>query len=138
VNKKEKEKLEAIETLKAWGLVDGTPVYAQVVQVARSGMSRRVKLYIIDPDGVPRDISYHAAKALEWGYCDTWPRGVRVGGCGMDMLFHTVDCLSYAMGYGCCDQSHGAPVASMRRVGWDKTAQQPVNALCIGLRYRTL
>lgn len=62
-------------------------------------MSRRVRLYM-SKDGDIIDITYWAAQALEWGYKDGWNKGINVTGCGMDMLFHTIDCLSYAMGYG--------------------------------------
>lgn len=135
--KKEREQQEAVRILKEWGLVDGTEVNAEVVQVSASGMSRRVRLFIVR-DGRLADVTYWAARALEWTYCDTFPRGVRVGGCGMDMLFHTIDSLSHAMGYGPICQEHTLPEPSMKRVGWDKEKQEPVEALAIGLRYRAI
>lgn len=116
MTKKEREKTEAVNILKEWGLNDGTVVYAKVTQVSRSGMSRHVELFMVKGEDLV-DISYWAARALQWGYADRFPRGIRVSGCGMDMLFHTVNALSYAMGYGALNQSHD-----------DKT----------GLRYRAI
>ena len=104
MNKKEREQKEAVDTLKQWGLVDGSTVYAKVNKVSGSGMSRNVGLYM-SIDGKVKDISYHASKVLEWGYKEGYAGGVRVSGCGMDMLFHTVYSLSYAMGYGALQQN---------------------------------
>ena len=107
MNKKEIAQAEAVKTLREWGIMDGTTIYAKVVRVNASGMSRQVRLYIVDKtDGRIVDISYWAAKVLGWGYAgDGYRDGIRVSGCGMDMLFHTVYSLSYAMGYGALDQS---------------------------------
>lgn len=124
MTKKEIAQAEAVKTLKEWGVVDGTTIYAKVVRVSASGMSRHVRLYI-SKDGEIIDISYWAAKALEWGYAgDGYREGIRVSGCGMDMLFHTVYSLSYSMGYG-----------SMNQTRDDIT---PNSEGFIGLRYRSL
>lgn len=104
MNKKQRAQQEAVDTLKQWGVVDGSTVYAKVNKVSSSGMSRNVGLYLI-LDGKITDVSYHAAKALEWPYKEGYDGGVRVSGAGMDMLFHTVSSLSYAMGYGPLNQS---------------------------------
>ena len=42
------------------------------------------------------DITYDVNTLLEWGINDA---GLKVSGCGMDMHFHTMDCLTYAL-YG--------------------------------------
>ena len=105
MNKKEIAQAEAVKTLKEWGVTDGTVIYAKVNKVSASGMSRRVSLYIVEDGGRIVDISYWAAKALEWSYVEGYAGGIRVSGCGMDMLFHTVYSLSYAMGYGTINQS---------------------------------
>lgn len=107
MNKKQKAQAEAVATLKEWGLVDGTTVYAKVNKVSRSGMFRRVGLYIVADGGRMVDISYWSAKALEWSFKDGYDGGIGVSGCGMDMLFHTVYSLSYAMGYGSLNQRNG-------------------------------
>ena len=105
MNKKQEAQAEAVRILKEWGLSDGTTIYAKVVHVSRSGMFRRVQLFMIgEDDRRPIDITYWAAKALEWGYKEGFNGGIGVSGCGMDMLFHTVYSLSYAMGYGALDQ----------------------------------
>ena len=105
MTKKENAQAEAVKTLEEWGVVDGTTIHAKVVRVSASGMSRQIRLYVIDGDRL-MDITYWSAKALEWGYGgDGYRDGIKVSGCGMDMLFHTVDCLSYSMGYGSLAQS---------------------------------
>ncbi len=132
MTKKEQEKLEAKQTLKEWGVKDGTIINAKVNKVSQSGMSRNITLYITDKDGSIIDISYHAAKVLEWPYKDKYDGGIRVGGCGMDMLFHTIDSLSYGMGYGsiCQDPGRTKPI--------EKTGQKGQKIKAIGLKYRHL
>ncbi len=135
MTKKQAVQKEAVDTLKQWGLVDGATVYAKVNKVSASGMSRNVGLYVVrSSERINQDrstlecelldISYHAARALEWPYKDGYNGGVRVSGCGMDMLLHTVASLSYAMGYGSLDQSYGEPIKN-------STGHK-------GLRYRSL
>lgn len=132
MTKKEIAQAEAVKTLQEWGVVDGTTIYAKVVRVSASGMSRHVRLYI-SKDGEIVDITYWSAKALEWGYAgDGYREGIRVSGCGMDMLFHTIDCLSYAMGYGSICQAHGEVEPTEKRGAKGQTIK------AIGLRYRSL
>lgn len=123
VNKKERERLEAVARLKEWGVNDGMTIYAKVNNVSASGMSRNVGLYVsINNELI--DISYWASKALEWPYKEGYNGGVRVSGCGMDMLFHTVYSLSYAMGYGSLNQTRDS--MEKNKDGF------------IGLRYRSI
>lgn len=132
MTKKEREQAEAVDTLKQWGLVDGSTVFAKVNKVSSSGMTRNIGLYIVDQkEARPVDISYHAAKALEWGYKDGYDGGVRATGCGMDMLFATIDALSWAMGYGaiCQDRDQTEPIEK-------RTGSGTIKA--IGLKYRQL
>ncbi len=103
MTKKQREQAEAVATLKEWGLLPGTKVYGSVTHVSSSGMTRNIKLQIT-VEGEIRDISYHAARALEWPYKDGYNGGVRVSGCGMNMVLHTIDSLSYAMEYGPTNQ----------------------------------
>ena len=107
MTKKQQAVAEAVAILKEWGVKEGTLIYAKVNKVSASGMSRRVGLYFIAEGGELRDISYWAGKAIEWGYKEGYAGGISVSGCGMDMLLHTVDCLSYAMGYGALNQGYG-------------------------------
>lgn len=143
MNKKQAAQQAAVDTLKQWGVVDGTTVYAKVNKVSASGMSRNIGLYVAmpAPEGKNQsvvnsahvvDISYHAAHALGWPYKDGYNGGVRVSGCGMDMMFHTVHSLSYAMGYGdmCQDRDRTAPI---EKKGVDGTTIK-----AIGLKYRSL
>jgi hypothetical protein len=139
MTKKEREQQEAVDTLKQWGVVDGTTVYAKVNKVSSSGMSRNIGLYIAkvwpkEKGGELQvvDISYHAARALGWPYKDGYAGGVRVSGCGMDMLFHTVSSLSYAMGYGSLCQKHDQTEPE------EKKGINGQTITAIGLKYRQL
>lgn len=129
---KQREQMEAVDTLKQWGAVDGSTVYAKVNKVSASGMSRNIGLYVSLGDGEIHDISYLAAKALGWSFKEGYTGGVRASGCGMDMLFHTIDSLSYAMGYGsiCQDREQVTPT--------EKRGANGSTILAIGLKYRQL
>ena len=73
----------------------GDTVWTNLQHVSRSGMYRAISLYVIE-DNEPRRISYLVAKALgdRW---DNQREAVGVSGCGMDMGFHLVNSLSYAL-----------------------------------------
>ena len=71
----------------------GTKVMGIVRSVSRSGMTRRISLYVIVHDEIV-NISRLAGIALEWPVKDD---SVGVGGCGMDMVFHTVYSLSQTL-----------------------------------------
>lgn len=76
-------------------LPPGSTVYTKVDHVSKSGMFRRISAYAM-VQGEPIDISGRAADVMGW----TWDRdrgGVKVSGCGMDMGFHLVYCLSRTM-----------------------------------------
>ena len=125
MTKKEIAQAEAVKTLQEWGVVEGTTIYAKVVRVSASGMSRHIRLYFLK-DGEIVDISYWSAKALEWRYKgDGYNEGIIVSGCGMDMMLHTVCSLSYAMGYGAMNQT---------KDGMERNAKEGK----IGLRYRQM
>lgn len=93
-----RSKAEAADMLRRY-LQPGSVVYATVRTVSRSGMSRRIDLYAIAGPvgdfhhGKPflARLSGFAARVLGWPCNDN---GVRVDGCGMDMRFHLVECLS--------------------------------------------
>jgi hypothetical protein len=83
------EKNNAIESLRKI-LPENTTVYTIVTKVSSSGMSRRIKLYIVDSERENpriRQITYLVSKAIGWPANDL---GILVSGCGMDMGFHTV------------------------------------------------
>lgn len=67
-------------------LTPGQAVTCVVTDVARSGMSRRIRLFIAS-DGEVREVTGKVGNALGWRWN---ARGVMVSGAGMDMCFHTV------------------------------------------------
>lgn len=131
MTKKDKAMAEAVAMLRQWGVVDGTTIYGKVNHVSSSGMSRNIGLYVAQDGGVI-DISYWAAKALGWPYKDGYKGGVRVSGCGMDMIFHTVYTLSYVMGYGDMCQTRDDETPH------EKRGMNGETITAIGLKYRQL
>lgn len=83
----------------------GSTVSLVLQSVSRSGMSRTIKCLATDKDGNPFDISWYVSRACELPLADGFMRGVRIGGCGMDMGFALVDMLSYALYNKPVDQS---------------------------------
>lgn len=85
----------------------GQDVYCVLRHVSRSGMYRVISLLVTLPDGSLWDIS-QAAISLGVG---EQPRGraqgIGVGGCGMDMGFHLVYQLGYALWPDGTPESHG-------------------------------
>lgn len=77
----------------------GSTIYGVVRDVARSGMSRTIDFYTIGTDskGAPylQYLSGYMATVL--GYSRARQGALKVKGCGMDMIFHCVNSLSYAM-----------------------------------------
>lgn len=92
------EKAESLAELRKL-LAPGSTVYTVLRHVSSSGMSRRIDLYVIlpDRDGKPRlqFLSGYVGRVL--GYKRHKDGGLVVGGCGMDMGFHLVHSLGYAM-----------------------------------------
>lgn len=68
---------------------------ATVVNVSSSGMYRHIKLALIYK-GQFVNVTYLAAKLM--GKNLTKKDALGVGGCGMDMIFHTLQSLYYAIG----------------------------------------
>jgi hypothetical protein len=91
---KQAQKNDAISTLKPL-LTPGATVFTTVVNVARSGMSRHIRLFVME-DNAPRDISYLVGRILDYRVSDK-TGGLIVSGCGMDMCYHTVYALSRAL-----------------------------------------
>lgn len=73
----------------------GATVYQSVTHVAKSGMSRSITNMVI-VENEPVKIDWAVARVLGES-CDQKNGGVKVSGCGMDMGFHIVNYLSYAM-----------------------------------------
>ncbi len=78
---------EAIDYLRPM-LKPGTEVQTIVTHVARSGMSRSIKCYVVH-GGRLHDITYHVAR-ITLNPVDENHGGVKIGGCGMDMGFALV------------------------------------------------
>lgn len=81
---------EAMKRLKET-IKPGDAIGTIVTHVARSGMSRNIKLYHVDGSQMC-SIGWDVSRVL--GYPITDNHEVKVGGCGMDMGFHIVYNLS--------------------------------------------
>lgn len=87
-------KIEAVAALQAI-LTPGTDVYTLVTRVSASGMSRDIKVFVVS-DGKITNITFYVAHAL--GYRrDDGTGALKVKGCGMDVGYHVVHSLSYAL-----------------------------------------
>jgi hypothetical protein len=97
MTKKEEKALDvayAREQLLTHYVSEGDTVYTVLRSVSSSGMSRTMSLKVAK-DGKILDLTYYAAIVLEWPLVEVnGSRALRVGGCGMDMGFHTVYTLS--------------------------------------------
>jgi hypothetical protein len=83
LKKQDNNKLAIIENLRAT-ITPGETIYGILRHVSRSGMMRVVSVFLMK-DGQPYNISGFVAQAIGFGmnsYGD-----IKVGGCGMDVLF---------------------------------------------------
>lgn len=87
-------------------LPPGTRVYTKLISVSRSGMSRVISVHVVI-DGVIVNITHHVARAIDYTLTKSGPIGLKVPGCGMDMGYHVVHNLSYAL-HGMTDKPLGA------------------------------
>lgn len=94
VKGKELYRAQCIEKVRAM-LENVDTVYGIVRHVSASGMSRDIDLYII-ADNCPVYLTGYASTILNYPLAKS--RGMKVGGCGMDMVFHCVSSLAYAIG----------------------------------------
>lgn len=69
-----------------------TRIWGKVEHVSASGMSRSIKLYVVI-EGNIQEITGYAANALDQKRDRYW--GIKVTGCGMDMIHHLIDSVSY-------------------------------------------
>ncbi len=67
-------------------ILDGK-IYAHVVSVAKSWMSRRIKFYLVE-DWQIVNVSNEIADVTGNKY--DWDKGIFVSGCGMHMIFATL------------------------------------------------
>lgn len=89
------ERAEALDNLRDI-VKPGDTVYGIVRSVAKSGMSRVISFYKCDNEG-PRYLTGYMGKALGYTRVDGARGGLRVSGCGMDMIFATVFNLGRAL-----------------------------------------
>lgn len=75
---------------------EGARVYTLVTKVASSGMSRHIRVMVIHEDRI-EDITGFTCQAVGFRFNRDTGAAVVSGG-GMDMGFHTVDCLARALG----------------------------------------
>jgi hypothetical protein len=99
------KKAEALANLRKM-LPPGTRIYVSNVHTSRSGMMRTLKLYKAEGGSIRWISCYWVAAAIGWSV-DEQREGVKVSGCGMDMGFHLVNTLSYAL-HGMKDHGDGA------------------------------
>ncbi len=104
------ERTEAIADLRRT-LKRGATVYTVLRHRSASGMMRVLDLYIFRRNE-PVRLTWSVAKALGWTY-DRKRDGLKVTGCGMDMGFHTVNVLSYAL-HGHKNRDDGKPAHEAR------------------------
>ena len=74
-------------------------VFAIITSVSASGLSRTMRVFVARRAGLrPAELTWYLAKAKIAGATFvSESRGMRVPGCGMDMVFHTMDCLRQAL-----------------------------------------
>lgn len=108
---KDESRQESLAWLRA-NIKPGETLYTVLRHVSRSGMSRRIDVYAMRPDGLLY-LSGHA-EAVGIGKRHPSGQGLRVDGCGMDMGFAIVYELSHALwpdgfnciGKGCPSNDH--------------------------------
>ena len=104
---KQAERDDARERLLSYYIKEGQTVYTSVKSVSSSGMSRTMSLYVVDGDRI-QNITFYVAQVLGWSLVEkNGSRVLRVGGCGMDMGFHTVYSLSSALFKGSVEGDAG-------------------------------
>jgi hypothetical protein len=93
LSKKEQKQADfeyAKKQLLEYYLEEGATVYTIIRSVSSSGMSRTISLKVAR-GGQILDLTYFASVVLGWPLVEkNGSRALRVGGCGMDMGFHTV------------------------------------------------
>lgn len=91
---KELYRMQCIDKVKTM-LENVDTVYGIVRHVSASGMSRDIDLCII-ADNRPVYLTGYVSTILDYPMAKN--RGMKVGGCGMDVVFHCVSSLAQAIG----------------------------------------
>jgi hypothetical protein len=106
---------DAKKQLLAHYVSEGSTVYTVLRSVSSSGMSRTLSLKVAK-DGKILDLTYYASIVLDWPLVEVHgSRALRVGGCGMDMGFHTVYSLSRSLFR---DEEHTGDVGYLLNHAW--------------------
>ena len=96
------KKIEAQEAktklIEDYQLTDGARVYVSIASVSSSGMSRTMRVFVVNNNEL-YNVTWYVGKVLGWTVKDNkhGQRVIKVDGAGMDMAFHLVNCLSYAL-----------------------------------------
>lgn len=85
---KQREQEEALAHLREI-VRPGDRIYGIVRSVSKSGMSRVISFYKLTAEG-PLYLTGWIGKAIGYRRVDGWRDGLRVNGCGMDMIFAVV------------------------------------------------
>ncbi len=109
---------EARAKLRDW-LKPGDTVYTVIDHVSRSGMSRNIRVVVLKADGKGKEpVALHpnhsVAVVLGYGRAKRGD-GLVVGGCGMDMGFHIVHSLGYALWGKEASEGTGAKANALRK-----------------------
>ena len=65
-------------------------IYASIESVSRTGMSRRIKFYRVEKNRIIQATNaVNYLRHQKWDYMVN-DAGMKVTGCGMDMIFHTL------------------------------------------------
>lgn len=80
---------DEIEVEEVKARIEAGDVYAEVVSVSRSGMSRRIRFFVIN-DGRIERITHIINGNYKQGKKYVNDDGMSVTGCGMDMVFYTL------------------------------------------------
>lgn len=89
---KQREMEEARKNLRGF-IKPSSRINIVITHVSQSGMQRRMKVYSKD---MSSNLTYLVGKACDLSEDD---RGLKIGGCGMDMAFWLADHITYALGY---------------------------------------
>lgn len=87
-----REKEQAIANLKTF-IKPSSKINIVITHVSKSGMQRRMKVYNKD---MTAHLTYIVGKACDLSEDD---RGLKIGGCGMDMAFWLANHITYCLGY---------------------------------------
>ena len=108
---------EAFERLRGW-IKPGDTVYTILDHVSRSGMCRHIRVQLIQcKPGESEPLILHPNHAVSrvLGYSQTRRDGLVVGGCGMDMGFHIVHSLGYALFGREAEHGEGSQANKLRK-----------------------